>query len=341
MVTEPQQTSPETAASASKPKFSLILRILRLFGIIALVGTGLALFCESFWIADLAAQLRVQYVVLLILAFIPWGVRRSYRSLALAVVAMVLNLWPLMPYFCVKSAVVHPLPAAASDGRRMLRLLIFNVLRTNPAIENTLEEALREEADFIYLMEVAPIWKSNLEAVQDRYPFQKLICRDDYTGVAFLSRYDWKSLEIVDTDDANPPLDLRFPRLPGQSTGLRMIVTHPLPPLGADLTAARDRQLIMLARRLSPHEPCVMAGDLNLTPWSSRFGKVLAAGHLQDSFLGLGIEPTLTPLPTLMGGLKVDHILVNQAIAIRNVRISTSRYSDHAPVLLEFEIPAQ
>ncbi len=338
MATAPQTTPPEPPVSASKRTFAVILRILNLFGIIALVGTGLALFCESFWIADLAAQLRVQYVLLLIAALVPWGIRRSYRWGVLAVAALVLNLWPIVPYFFAKPVAGNQSDFSGSADRKALRLLIFNVLRTNTAIETTLEEILREDADFVYLMEVAPIWKARLEALKDRYPFQKLICRDDYTGVAFLSRQAWESLEIVDTDDANPPLDVRFPALLGQATGFRMIVTHPLPPLGADLTAARDRQLITLARRLSPDEPCIMAGDFNLTPWTSRFAKILVAGQLQDSFLGLGIQPTLTPLPTLMGGLKVDHILVNQGVSVDRMRIGTSRYSDHAPVVMEFAI---
>ena len=117
-----------------------------------------------------------------------------------------------------------------------------------------------------------------------------------------------------------------------------MIVTHPLPPLGSDLTAARDRQLLTLARRLSTDESCVMAGDFNLTPWSSRFTKILAAGQLRDGSMGFGIQPTLTPLPTLMGGLKVDHVFVNQGISIHRFQIGTSRYSDHTPVSVEFRI---
>ncbi len=338
MATEPQNTPPETTVSAPKRKFPLILRILSLFGMIAVAATGLGLFCDSFWIADLAAQLRVQYVLLLIPAFVPWGIRRSYWRIVLAAAALILNLWPMVPYFIAKPVVANKSDFSASDDRKTLRLLIFNVLRTNTEIETTLEETLRAEADFVYLMEVAPIWQAKLETLKDRYPFQKLICRDDYTGVAFLSRHPWESLEIVDTDDANPPLDLQFPALSGQSTGFRLIVTHPLPPLGSDLTEARDRQLITLARRLSPNEPCLMTGDFNLTPWSSRFAKILAAGQLRDAFLGFGIQPTLTPFPTLIGGLKVDHVLVNKAVSIHNVRIGTSRYSDHAPVLVEFEI---
>ena len=338
MTTEPQTTPPETTVSAAKRTSAAILRILSLFGIIALMGTGLAMFCEWFWIADLAAQLRVQYVLLLVAAFVPWGIRRGYWWIASAVAALILNLWPIVPYFIAKPVVVKQSKVSAEADRKLVRLVIFNVLRTNTAIEATLQEMLREEADFVYLMEVAPIWKAKLDALKERYQFQKLICRDDYTGVAFLSRHAWESVEIVDTDDANPPLEVRFPTLPGQSTGFRMILTHPLPPLGSDLTAARDRQLITLARRLSSDGPCVMAGDFNLTPWSIRFAKILAAGQLQDSFLGLGIRPTLTPLPTLMGGLKVDHILVNQAVSVHGIRIGTSRYSDHAPVLMDFEI---
>jgi len=305
---------------------------------ISLAGTGLGLLCEWFWIADLAAQLRVQYVLLLISALIPWGIERNYRWIGIAVVALILNLWPILPYWIAKPVARNSTALSAPADQKPLRLLLFNVLRTNTQIEATLAEVLHADADFVYLMEVAPIWQQPLEVLRDRYPFQKRICRDDYTGVAFLSRHPWESLEIVDTDAANPPLDLRFARLPGESKGFRLIVTHPLPPLGSDLTAARDRQLLTLARRLSTEESCVMAGDFNLTPWSSRFTKILSAGQLRDGSMGFGIQPTLTPLPTLMGGLKVDHVFVNQGISIHKFQIGTSRYSDHEPVSVEFRI---
>ena len=82
----------------------------------------------------------------------------------------------------------------------------------------------------------------------------------------------------------------------------------------------------------------LLVGDFNLTPWSPRFRQMVDAGRLQDASLGYGISPTLTPLPTLMGGLKVDHVLVNSGIVIRNYQLKPCAHSDHRLVTVDFTV---
>ena len=197
------------------------------------------------------------------------------------------------------------------------------------------EEVLVENADFVYLMEVSPNWDRRLKDLVDRYPYQKRICRSDYTGVAFLSKHEWDQVEVVDTGDANPPLEITFSRL-DRHGDFRLIATHPLPPFGGPLTDSRDRQLVKLAERCHSSLPSLMVGDFNLTPWSPRFRRILQVGKLRDAALGFGVAPTLTPLPTLLGGMKVDHVLTHDDVAISDLRSEPSRYSDHCLVIVDF-----
>lgn len=334
----------DTTVDCKKPPpnpMGILVRLSNLFGTLAIAGSVIGLAANHYWIADLAVQFRVQYLIMLLPAIVIWvGKRRSKLSI-IGGLALAVNLWPIIPYIVPHGYSTAATTELTDPDKTSLRILVVNVLRTNESLKATLDEILNENADFVFLMEVAPAWKLPLEGLLDRYPHQELICRDDYTGVAFLSRYVWDDLEIVDTNDANPPLDIVFPQLAGQPGAFRLIATHPLPPFGPSMTDARDRQLNALARRCQLNQATLLVGDFNLTPWSPRFGQMIDVGRLQDASLGYGISPTLTPLPTLMGGLKVDHVLINSGIVIRNYQLKPCAHSDHRLVIVDFAIASR
>ena len=316
----------------------VFFRLVNVFGFVAVAGTVMGCGARQHWIADAAVQFRVQYLILLVPSVALWiGKRFCIRSIA-GGLALAVNSWLVVPYFILPSRATPPTHAMSDTNDPALRLVMLNVLRTNEEIQDTLKEVVDENADFVFLMEVAPAWSSQLEDLKDRYPYQTLLCRKDYTGVAFLSMHPWNSLEVVDTSDANPPLEFIFPRLGNQPAGFRLIATHPLPPFGSHLTSSRDRQLSTLAKRCRVNLASLLIGDFNLTPWSPRFHQVLKVGKLRDVSLGCGISPTLAPLPTVMGGLKVDHVLADSRVTIEDFRLGSSAHSDHKRVIVDFRI---
>ena len=259
-------------------KNSVVFGLVNFFGLVSIAGTLAAFSARQNWVADVLSQFGVQYLVLLIVATVAWAVKRSWKRLIVGVLMLIVNGWLVVPYFFLP----HSSGVQQDAKVAKLRLLLLNVLRTNTEFESTLDDVLAEDADFVFLMEVSPEWKSLLKDLQHEYPHQKLICRNDYTGVAFLSKHAWDQLKIVDTNDANPPLELRFPTIDGQCSGFRLIATHPLPPFGQYLTDARDQQLQTLAQRCKSDPTSLLAGDFNLTAWSPRFYDVLQAGQLSD-----------------------------------------------------------
>ena len=197
---------------------------------IAVVGTVVGFAARFHWTADIAVQFRVQYVFLFLPAVGFWMVQRSYKTLIVGGVVLAINMWPILPYFRPQNRKPSASSALPQSSQTSLRIPAMNVLRTNKNFPATLEEIVGENADFVFLMEVQPAWKAQLENLRDRYPHQRLLCREDYTGVAFLSKHPWNSFEIAAINDiANPPLDIRFSALPTHPTGFRMILTHPLP----------------------------------------------------------------------------------------------------------------
>lgn len=318
-----------------------MVRLVSHLGMIAVAGTLLGGLAEYHWIADIAVQLRVQYAILLLVSIATWAYQQSAFRLVVGLLALSVNLWFTVPYCVAPRASSHTTGDPARVDQPSLRLMIVNVLRTNQAIEETLQAVWEEDADFVFLMEVAPDWRPPLVESDKSYPFQHLMCREDYTGVAFLSRHRWHELKVVPAHAANSPLEIIFPLIVGQPAGFQLCVTHPLPPLGRQLTDLRDQQLRRLAERcraIGAHSACLLAGDLNVTPWSPRFDDVLRAGHLADASRGYGISPTLTPLPTLLGGLKVDHVLVNDRVIVEDYRLKSIAHSDHRAVIIDFRV---
>lgn len=318
----------------------VILRCIKFVGIIGLVGTLIAFAADQNWIADLATQLRVQYVLMLFPSLIVFARERRKGLAAAIVAALAINLSWIAPYFSTPDQLAWERQNPSGLTSDTIRVASFNVLRTNVELSETLNELLSEEPDIIFLMEVAPNWKPILERVRDQYPFQKLILRQDYTGVALLSKHEWQTLAVVDTMGANPPLDVRFSKIADQADGFRLIATHPLPPISSTLTASRDSQLKSLASRSTADKPTLLMGDFNLTPWSPRFSDILREGEMTNSALGYGISPTLTPLPTMFGGLMVDHVLVNRKIVVSNHLVKPSSFSDHEMVIVDLKIAA-
>lgn len=319
------------------PHNNVGVRLISLFGTIGLLATLLSFAASKHWVADVAAQLRVQYLLLLIPAVAVWNWTRRSKLACIGGLALAVNLWPIIPYFVPPFPAPMALPSSGSQST--LRLLVLNVLRTNENFAATLKQVADQNADFVFLMEVEPAWTVLLEQLHATYPHQILLCRQDYTGVAFLSKYGWEDVQIVEVEDiANLPLDIRFKDVGDRSATFRLIAAHPLPPFGARLTASRDRQLNALAQRFHGDEANLFVGDFNLTPWSPRFKQVLAAGGLHDASLGYGISPTLTPLPTWIGGMKVDHVLVSDRVIVHDYRLQSDANSDHQQVILEFDV---
>jgi len=101
------------------------------------------------------------------------------------------------------------------------------------------------------------------------------------------------------------------------------------------LQSKPDRQLKTLAERFVADRPNLLIGDFNLSPWSPRFSEILKAGNLIDKALGFGIGTTLAPLPTWLGGVKVDYVVADPSIRILDYRLTKSAHSDLKLVVVD------
>lgn len=85
--------------------------------------------------------------------------------------------------------------------------------------------------------------------------------------------------------------------------------------------------------------PVLLLGDLNVSPWSPYFRRLLRESGLRDSSQGRGVRPTWPTFNPLML-IPIDHCLYSPGIAIVNRQTGPHVGSDHFPVIVDFVIGA-
>jgi endonuclease/exonuclease/phosphatase family metal-dependent hydrolase len=97
---------------------------------------------------------------------------------------------------------------------------------------------------------------------------------------------------------------------------------------------ARATQLAYLAERIRKQAHVILMGDLNCTSGGATMRSFRDAAGLSEPVPGLRTFPSWKPTRQL------DHILVSRNIPVHSVKVLPQRYSDHLPIEIQLEIPA-
>ena len=82
----------------------------------------------------------------------------------------------------------------------------------------------------------------------------------------------------------------------------------------------------------------VVAGDLNATPWSHPFRRLLADGRLHNSQRGYGLELTFPAHATPLLQVSIDHVLYSDGFRVVDRRLGPALGSDHFPVVVDLAL---
>ena len=286
-------------------------------------ATVLTLLAPMGWPFELFSHFRVQYLAasLLLAVLLAWR-----RAAAPAVLALVLGGWHALPGFAGS--------AGAAEGHDCAGP-VFTVATANVQFSNARPEAFRawlatQPADFLVIQEVTAAWAAELEA-QTAYPHRYVMSREDPYGLALLSRWPMESVTPVDLAGDGLPSLAGIVDANGQR--IRFLGLHTHWPLTPALAAARDEALQGAAALVSAADlPVVLLGDLNLTPDSPAFGRLLDGAGLRDVMRGRGWRPTwlagFWPL-----ALRIDHVLVSPSLCVEQAEVGPAIGSDHRPVV--------
>jgi len=314
-------------------------RLARLMLLGAGLGTLLG-FCGSFgWGFDLFSHFRLQCAVGSGLALVGLAIVRWWRWAAVAASLLVVaatSLWPYQPW-AARPADLAVEPRAGDRPR--LRLAFANVLTSNRRHAEFLAWVAEVRPDVVVVAEMGSRWQHALTALDAGWPHRLELPREDNFGWGVFSRWP---LEDVHIDDKRgiPTIVLS---LRVETTSVRLVAVHPVPPMGGAAAASRDRTLdwVVGAVRDAP-DPILVVGDLNATPWSSPFRSLLRRTRLVDTARGRWLAPTWYPDPSLswlgaLVGIPIDHALVGPGIGVLERQVGPDFGSDHRPLLVEVE----
>lgn len=268
--------------------------------------------------------------LLLALAVFFMGKRRYFSALASVAVAAA-ALVPIAHYW-----MPAPMPHS-SAGASECKVITWNVLHDNPGDRQAAAQWLASQsADMILLTECTVAWRASLTGLHSTYPHRISSNRDGSEGMLLLSKHP---LEAADPEGLrqNKPWISTVVHLPAGD--VRLIGMHPRTPRSGRRFDERNLQYQQAARIARDSTiPVILMGDLNCTPFSPWFRRLLQQGSLHDSAVGHGFTATWSGQGI---GLPIDHILIGSGWQMIGRSVHPDRMgSDHHPVLARLVLQA-
>lgn len=286
-------------------------------------------FGSRHFLLDLCSHFRLQATLaLLVCGAVALPLARNRTLAIVSLLVGVLLLGSLLPYF---------VPKIAHRSGAHSRLMVFNVLSENRQYDRTANYILAENPDIVVLLETNEAWKREiLGQLGARYPFHIFGAREDDFGVGVLSRHPLVSAKIrYFSNELLPSVDVLYR---DENVRLvRIIGVHPVPPLNHSSWLSRNRLMKTVAEEVagSSTDRVIVCGDLNCSPWSPFFKRLIREAELRDTSEGQGIFPTWTGF-TLLLGVPIDHILISGGVECLDRSVGPNLGSDHRPLVMDF-----
>jgi len=278
---------------------------------------------------DIASNFPVQYAFFAFMLFSICLWKKTFPMAVLAGLLFVLNANVLVDM----GGDVH---AAVKTGTTF-KVYSANIHKSNGDLSRLNRELQEADPDIVLLLEVKAEHVEQLRPDIQRYPYS--IVNTSFaasgTGILFLSKFpilDHQFTKLSEYGNAIIEAALEINKKPVMFYGI-----HAQRP-GVDNFDERKEQFIMLARQISKQTlPVIAAGDLNSTPLTPIFRKLLKISGLQDSRTGFGWHPSW-PAYFPFFWIPIDHILVSPEVHVHKRATGSRIGSDHYPVFAELSI---
>jgi endonuclease/exonuclease/phosphatase (EEP) superfamily protein YafD len=180
--------------------------------------------------------------------------------------------------------------------------------------------------------------QNELESLRKIYPYQLFASQQARSGIAFLSKFPLIETNEKTLKSLSQPIVKVALEIKPNCNPIQILAFHPLPPINADFTLERDRQLNMMAEWVASHknQHIIVMGDFNATPWSDPLRSIIAQQKLQQS----KSFPMSGTWPAFLGvlGISIDHILSKNFIHSIDGYVGPDIGSDHRPIHATFII---
>lgn len=289
----------------------------------------------SWWIGDLLANLRLQWLMSAVTCAAVLMVMKD-RHWAIAACLIVIA---TLPPIWLGQTMVAPACDAGDQVSRPLRVAAFNVLSTNTHHSALIDQIRRADADVLLIVELStPLAEQIQQQLLTEYPYSIEQPQDRGNfGIGLYSRIplqDGRVFRLSASQVASVEATIRH-----DSQTYLVYGTHPVPPLPATGFHNRNEHLRELATKITDDRAelrpsgVIVMGDLNLTPWSPVFRQFChAAGLLRCS---RSMRPTWYARPVFPCGLVLDHILISGEVGCCEYAVFEAAGSDHRLICAE------
>jgi endonuclease/exonuclease/phosphatase (EEP) superfamily protein YafD len=310
-------------AGAPSPRRPSVRGLVYAAGMLAVGATAVSLLGRFYWLFELTTHFRPQYVAVLVMAAATGLLARERRPAAAFGAVAVLNV--------LVSLSAWPWPSGNTVPD--IQILAANVNTANREHHLVLDLVRSQGPDVVVLTEVDDQWLAALEPLAEGYAHRIVQPRSDNFGIGLWSRLPLEDGAVVRLGRAGVPSVLAkavTPRGP-----VWVLATHPVPPSGGEMSALRNDQLEAVASLTDTLAGrVVVAGDLNATPWSPHFRRLLRVGGLRRARSVRALYTWPVGMPVLM--VQLDHCLHRGNMRAAPLEVLTSIGSDHYPIACGF-----
>ena len=334
-----------------QPMRAYVRRVVASIVLGASAASVLALWAADAWLADLAVHFRVQYLAIGLVAA-PWFAwRRHGPMVAAALLAIALNVGPVVAWFSLPATAlpaetvaeaagtVVAAPAATSPAGVPLRIAFANVFFLNRSHQAVIDWARATRPEVLLLLEVTAEWRRALAPLEAEYTYHRYATDRSHHGLLLLSR--WPLSDVLTRPPAQQGLrPVVFATITKQGVPLRLAAMHATWPLRPTESRQRARDLAALAAEAARRGPLpfIGIGDLNISPFSPHYPDLLRAGGLRSASAGQGWQYTWPAMfPPL--GIQIDHALVSPEVQVAAFYRGPSNGSDHRSIIVDVIIP--
>lgn len=293
-------------------------RTAQLLAVVAGLCLGLGLLAEISWLCDLLTHFRWQYAAILLACGGALLCLKHWRS----------GLASLVAGGAVLATLIQPAPATVPHPT--LKVLSFNVLKTNERRNEICDFIEKEQADVVVLSEINEKWASQIARLRQTYPHVLSSSPKKLYDVVILSRHPFQTTDATDFKKRRYAEATIFVN----GTTYHVTAAHTAPPTSEINSQWRNEQLLALGQELAGQPRAILCGDLNTSPFSPWYARMLKISGLADTSRGAGYSPTwMRAFPPI--AVPIDHILLSQDLALVSRKVGPSLGSDHSPVIVE------
>jgi endonuclease/exonuclease/phosphatase (EEP) superfamily protein YafD len=279
------------------------------------------------WPLDLLANFRVQYMGLFALCVVALTIARWRKMAIVALLGVAATTASMARYF--------PEAEHSVGGSVAFKLLTFNLWFRNDDVQRVASFLERSQADVIVLQEVDLSRLDELSRKLPSYPYHSQT-PNVRRGLVLFSRTALSDVEHFEI----PARVTRITRakVAWRGANISVIGTHLRWPVSPAKARQRAWELGMIADRVRLETgPVVVAGDMNLTPWSRFFARFVERSGLRDCALGQGLLPTW-PSQFIPVRIRIDHCFASSHWQVRNIDVASGLGSDHLPQTIDLEL---